>query len=237
MAAADEGIAECRRRTRPKYEALGQVTRAQALSRLHRQADAIAAAGEAGRIARAIEDPALVLRAVDTLLQLEGDDATAQEAKTTCAGIRAALSYETIRRRFDQSGIASRVSARAGLADGTGEVAGSGAHHRFEQPMTRRTLVRCGVAMMMFGLAATIQVTSARQAASVPYPTQDPFVGGGEDFARGPASGQLRHPRRLPSLLRQRQGDGGLPHLPFPRGVDSHRFLECKVLLRRRRRA
>ena len=110
VAAADEGIAECRRRTRPKYEALGQVTRAQALSRLHRQADAIAAAREAVRIARAIEDPALVLRAVDTLLQLEGDDATAQEAKTTCAGIRAALSDETIRRRFDQSGIASRIA-------------------------------------------------------------------------------------------------------------------------------
>ena len=31
VAAADEGIDQCRRRTRPKYEALGQVTRAQAL--------------------------------------------------------------------------------------------------------------------------------------------------------------------------------------------------------------
>ena len=110
VAAADEGIDQCRRRTRPKYEALGQVTRAQALSRLHRQADAIAAAREAVRLARAIEDPALVLRALDTLLQLEGDDATALEAKTTSAQIRAALSDETMRSRFDQSGIASRIA-------------------------------------------------------------------------------------------------------------------------------
>ena len=110
VAAADEAIDQCRRRTRPKYEALGQVTRAQALARLDRHADAIAAAGEAVRIARAIEDPALVLRALDTLLQLEGDDATALEARTTCAQIRAALSDETMRRRFDQSGMASRIA-------------------------------------------------------------------------------------------------------------------------------
>jgi tetratricopeptide (TPR) repeat protein len=110
VAAADEGIDQSRRRTRPKYEALGQVTRAQALARLRRPADAIAAARDAVRIAGAIEDPALLLRALDTLLQLEGDDATALAAKTTSAKIRAALPDETIRRRFDQSGIASRIA-------------------------------------------------------------------------------------------------------------------------------
>ena len=38
--------------------------------------------------------------------------------------------------------------------------------------MTRRTLVKFGVAATTFGLAATIQVTSARQPAGVPYPTE-----------------------------------------------------------------
>ncbi len=51
-----------------------------------------------------------LLRALDTLLQLEGDDATALEARTTNAKIRAALPDETFRRRFDQSGIASRIA-------------------------------------------------------------------------------------------------------------------------------
>ena len=38
--------------------------------------------------------------------------------------------------------------------------------------MTRRTAVRCGVALTALGLAAAVQVASARQSANVPYPTE-----------------------------------------------------------------
>ena len=68
IAAATVGIEQCRRCSRPKYEALGLVTRAQALWRLNRSAEAIADARQAVDLARATEDPALLLRASDTLL-------------------------------------------------------------------------------------------------------------------------------------------------------------------------
>jgi tetratricopeptide (TPR) repeat protein len=110
IAAATDGIDQCRRRTRPKYEALGHVTLAQALWRMNRPAEAIDAARQAVQIARAIEDPAVLLRALDTLLALDGDDAMALEAKATRAKIREALPDETTRRRFDQSDIASRIA-------------------------------------------------------------------------------------------------------------------------------
>jgi hypothetical protein len=109
IAAATDGIDQCRRCARPKYEALGHIIRARAMQRLNRMAEAIDSSREAVQIARTIEDPALLLRALDTLLELDGNDAMAQEAKATRAKIREALPEET-RRRFDQSEIASRIA-------------------------------------------------------------------------------------------------------------------------------
>jgi tetratricopeptide (TPR) repeat protein len=110
IAAATTGIEQCRRCSRPKYETLGLVTRAQALWRRARSVEAIADARQAVDLARATEDPALLLRASDTLLALDGDDALAGEAKGTIARILEGLPEGTTKQRFGESEIARRVS-------------------------------------------------------------------------------------------------------------------------------
>ncbi len=110
VVAATDGIDQCRRRTRPKYEALGLITRAQALHRSGRTAEAIDDSRHAVHIARTIDDPALLLRALDTLLQLEGDDAGATEAKTTVERILRGLPDEPTRLRFSASDMVSRIA-------------------------------------------------------------------------------------------------------------------------------
>lgn len=106
---ATEGIDRCRRVTRPKYEVLGLVTRALALRQTGRTREAIVDARQAVQIARATEDPALLLRALDAWLQLDGDDAGAAEARSTSARILDGLPDETLRRRFRDSEVAQRV--------------------------------------------------------------------------------------------------------------------------------
>jgi hypothetical protein len=110
VSAASDGIDQCRRRTRPKYEALGLITRAQALHRLGRTAEAISDSRHAVQVARATEDPALLLRALDTLLQLEGDAVAAAEAKATVEKILRGLADEPSRLRFAGSEMASRIA-------------------------------------------------------------------------------------------------------------------------------
>jgi tetratricopeptide (TPR) repeat protein/predicted Ser/Thr protein kinase len=110
IAAATVGIEQCRRCSRLKYESLALVTRAQALWRLKRSAEAIADAREAVRLARATEDPALLLRASDTLLALDGDDALAAEAKATIARIIEGLPEGVTKQRFIDSELVRRVS-------------------------------------------------------------------------------------------------------------------------------
>jgi tetratricopeptide (TPR) repeat protein/predicted Ser/Thr protein kinase len=107
--AATVGIDQCRRCSRPKYEILALVTRAQALQRRDRSAEAIADARQAVNLARATADPALLLRASDTLLALDGDDMLAAEAKGTLARILDGLPDGMTKQRFSESEIVSRV--------------------------------------------------------------------------------------------------------------------------------
>jgi predicted Ser/Thr protein kinase/tetratricopeptide (TPR) repeat protein len=109
IAAATVGIEQCRRCSRPKYESLGLVTRAQALWRRNRSSEAIADARQAVDLARATEDPALLLRASDTLLALDGNDALAAEAKGTIARILDGLPDGVTKQRFGDTEIVRRV--------------------------------------------------------------------------------------------------------------------------------
>ena len=111
IAAATVGIEQCRRCSRPKYETLGLVTRAQALWRRNRSTEAIADARQAVDLARATEDPALLLRASDSLLALDGDDALAAEAKGTIARILEGLPDGVTKQRFGDSEIVRRVGS------------------------------------------------------------------------------------------------------------------------------
>ena len=110
IAAATVGIEQCRRCSRLKYESLALVTRAQALWHVERSAEAIADARQAVHLARVTEDPALLLRASDTLLALDGDDALALEAKATIGKIVDGLPEGVTKRRFIDSEIVRRVS-------------------------------------------------------------------------------------------------------------------------------
>ena len=75
----------------------------------NRSADAIADARQAVDLARGTEDPALLLRASDTLLELEGDDALAAEAKATIARILEGLPEGVTRQRFNDSEVVRRI--------------------------------------------------------------------------------------------------------------------------------
>jgi tetratricopeptide (TPR) repeat protein len=106
---ASEGIRQSQIRCRPKYRALGLITRARALHGLDRTHDAIADARAAVGVARGIGDPALLLSALDALLGIDGDDDSSAEARTLEADIARALPNETIRRRFAEAEVVRRV--------------------------------------------------------------------------------------------------------------------------------
>jgi tetratricopeptide (TPR) repeat protein len=76
---------------RRKFEALGQVTKGQALMALGRGHESVSAFQEAVRIARTVGDPALFLRTATALLDADGDDGLAREARDTAARMSAAL--------------------------------------------------------------------------------------------------------------------------------------------------
>jgi hypothetical protein len=107
---ATETVNMCRRYTRPKYEVLALVTRAQARHRLGRTLDAVVDARGAVTVARQTHDPALLLRALDVLLQLDGSDDLAREAKAVVATIDDALPDSPLKVRFAESDLAARVS-------------------------------------------------------------------------------------------------------------------------------
>jgi tetratricopeptide (TPR) repeat protein len=95
---------------RPKYEALGLITRAQALHALGRTRDAVADAQTATGCARQTEDPALLLWALDTLLALDGTDEQLAEARALSQRIERALPDETMKRRFIESEVVSHLA-------------------------------------------------------------------------------------------------------------------------------
>jgi tetratricopeptide (TPR) repeat protein len=100
-------IDQSRCRHRPKYEALGLLTRARAARRLGARSsvkDARAAVDASRRLA----DPAVLLDCLIALLEIEGTDALLEEARRTAQKIVRAVSDETLRSAFLTS-IASRA--------------------------------------------------------------------------------------------------------------------------------
>ena len=106
---ASEGISQSHTKGRPKYEALGLITRARALHGLGRTRDAIADARQGVVVARATPDPTLLLLALDAFLALDGNDESASEARVLDVRISSALPNETIRQRFVDSEVVQRV--------------------------------------------------------------------------------------------------------------------------------
>ena len=106
---ATEGIGQSRMCGRRKYEALGLMTRACALRRLGRMQEAIVDAHQAVAVARSTEDPALLLQALDLLLQIEGNDGLAKEAGDIHRHIVAALPDGDLRRCFNAWEVAGRI--------------------------------------------------------------------------------------------------------------------------------
>jgi tetratricopeptide (TPR) repeat protein len=106
---ATEGIHLSRVRLRRKYEALGLITRGHALDRLGRTREAIADVREGVATARRVEDPALLLHAIDALLALDGSDDLAIEARALSDRIVVALPDDTMRGRFIESDAVQRI--------------------------------------------------------------------------------------------------------------------------------
>jgi tetratricopeptide (TPR) repeat protein/predicted Ser/Thr protein kinase/DNA polymerase III delta prime subunit len=106
---ATEGIHMSRVRLRRKYEVLGLITRGHALDRLGRAREAIADVRDGVAIARRVEDPALLLHALDALLAFDGNDELAVEARALSDRIVVALPDETMRRRFTESEAVQRI--------------------------------------------------------------------------------------------------------------------------------
>jgi predicted Ser/Thr protein kinase/tetratricopeptide (TPR) repeat protein len=108
---ASEGIGHSltKGRRRPKYEALGLITRARALHGLGRTRDAIADAKQGVVVARSTLDPVLLLVALDAVLAVDGDDESAAEARALDLRISSALPNETMRQRFVESEVVQRV--------------------------------------------------------------------------------------------------------------------------------
>jgi len=109
LAEANESIRQSQSKGRPKYEALGLITKARALHGIGRTHDAVADARDGVNVARGTADPALLLLALDALLVLDGDDASSAEASALDTEISSALPDEVIRRRFRESEVVQRV--------------------------------------------------------------------------------------------------------------------------------
>jgi tetratricopeptide (TPR) repeat protein/predicted Ser/Thr protein kinase len=107
---ATDTINMCRRYTRPKYEVLALLTRAEARHRLGRTRDAIVDARGAVTVARDTHDPALLLHAVDVLLLLDGSNDLAVEAKGLVTRIREELPDSPLKLRFAESDLVARIS-------------------------------------------------------------------------------------------------------------------------------
>jgi hypothetical protein len=94
-------IEECVARGRAKYEVLGLLVRAAAHSALGHEADSLADRRLAVEIARRVASPALALRAVGALMDVEGNDALTVEARKATVQIREALP-DSMRSQWDR---------------------------------------------------------------------------------------------------------------------------------------
>jgi len=111
VATATNAIEQSRARGRPKYEALGLITRARGLHALARTRDAIADATSAVSIADRTGDPALLLLALDALIGLDGTDELATQARAVTDRIDEGLPDEIMRRCFIESEVVRRIRA------------------------------------------------------------------------------------------------------------------------------
>ena len=100
IVAATEGIADSEARSRPKYVALGLLTRAQARKAADDVLQAIGDASRALAIARTLGDPAVLLRALNVQIDLDGSDALAGEARGCSERILSHLDEGGLRERF-----------------------------------------------------------------------------------------------------------------------------------------
>ena len=92
-------IDQSRSRHRPKYEALGLVTRARAARRLGARS-AVKDARAAVDVSRRLADPPVLLDCLIVLLEIEGTDALLDEARRTAQKIVQAVSDDTLRSAF-----------------------------------------------------------------------------------------------------------------------------------------
>jgi tetratricopeptide (TPR) repeat protein len=97
--AATHVIEQSRSRHRPKYEALGLVTRARAA---HRRGvrSAVKDARAAVDVGRRLADPAVLLDCLIVLLDIDGSDVLLDEARQTAQAIARAVSDESLRAGF-----------------------------------------------------------------------------------------------------------------------------------------
>ena len=111
IATATDSIEQSRARGRPKYEALGLITRARGLHALVRTRNAIADAKTAVSVADRTGDPVLLLLALDALIGLDGTDELANRARAVTDRIYDGLPNEAMRRCFTDSEIMRRIRA------------------------------------------------------------------------------------------------------------------------------
>jgi len=109
---ASETIDQSRRRKRPKYEALGLIVRARGRHAIARTPSAIADARCAVAVARTAGDPALLLLALDVLLELDGSDELAAEARAVTDRVHDALPDDGMRGEFRESEVVLRIRRR-----------------------------------------------------------------------------------------------------------------------------
>jgi DNA-binding winged helix-turn-helix (wHTH) protein len=111
LASATNSIEQSRVRGRPKYEALGLITKAHGLHALARTREAIADAKAAVCVAEKTGDPALLLLALDALIGVEGTDELATHARAVTDRIYASLPNDVLRRCFTESEVMRRIRA------------------------------------------------------------------------------------------------------------------------------
>jgi tetratricopeptide (TPR) repeat protein/predicted Ser/Thr protein kinase len=105
IAAASDCIRDSVERSRPKYVALGLITRASARKATDDRPGAIADATRAVEVAREVGDPAVLLKALHAQVDIEGSDALVNEARQCCDRILSNLD-DGLRETFLRSDLA-----------------------------------------------------------------------------------------------------------------------------------